>query len=417
MIPHSDLIASGQPIEVRVPDPGHDAIDDVVPGMVVEPRTPEAVAATLAWAAGHGLVVVLRGSGTKIGWGRRPGRVDVLLSTRRLNSVLAHRAGDLTVSLEAGVTLGELNQALAPHGQRLPLDPPFADRATIGGLLATNDSGPLRHRFGTPRDLVIGIRLATVDGRLAKAGGQVVKNVAGYDLAKLVSGSFGSLAAIVSATFKLSPVPNASATIVVEGLDPVGLSSLAAAITSSQLEPVALECHVVRGEPGGHAAPVCLMRFASLAAAVESQVARAREIAGACRAPVRVLRDTDERDLWDAHATRLWSAPGAIVRVSWLPDDLARVVAIVERLAAEMIGRIGIGSGILRLDGDAARQGAIVEELRRSEVLGNVTVIRATPALKSIVSVWDALPNARLVESVKRALDPGDVLGAGRQPG
>ena len=99
------------------------------------------------------------------------------------------------------------------HGQWLPLDPPFADAATIGGILATNDSGPLRHRYGTPRDLIIGVQLATTDGVLAKAGGQVVKNVAGYDLSKLVAGSFGSLAAIVSATFKLSPLPAASKTM------------------------------------------------------------------------------------------------------------------------------------------------------------------------------------------------------------
>ena len=147
--------------------------------------------------------------------------------------------GDLTVTVEAGALLGDLNRTLAAHGQWLPLDPFFGDRATIGGLLATNDSGPHRHRFGTPRDLVIGVRLATVDGRLAKAGGQVVKNVAGYDLSKLVSGSFGGLAAIVSATFKLSPAPPASGTVLIGPLDSGTVARIAAVMASSQLEPVA----------------------------------------------------------------------------------------------------------------------------------------------------------------------------------
>src|SRR5499427_9566622 len=132
---------------------------------------------------------------------------------RGLRRVLAHEHGDMTATVEAGATLRDVNRALARHGQWLPLDPPRADRATIGGILATNDSGPLRHRYGTPRDLVIGVQLATTDGVLSKAGGRVVKNVAGYDLSKLVAGSFGSLAAIVSATFKLAPIPAASKTL------------------------------------------------------------------------------------------------------------------------------------------------------------------------------------------------------------
>ena len=155
---------------------------------------------------------MIRGAGTKSDWGRPAARVDAVLDMRRLNRVLAHEHGDLTATSRPARRCRR-QRALAIHGQRLPLDPPFADRATIGGLLATNDSGPLRHRYGTPRDLVIGVQLATTDGVLAKAGGQVVKNVAGYDLSKLVTGSFGSLAAIVSATFKLAPLPAASKTL------------------------------------------------------------------------------------------------------------------------------------------------------------------------------------------------------------
>jgi len=181
----------------------------------IQPTSAAEVAAALRRASDSRQSIVIRGADTKSGWGRPAGRIDLVVDMRGMNRILAHEHGDMTATIEAGATLREVNQALALHGQTLPLDPPFADRATIGGLLATNDSGPLRHRYGTPRDLVIGIQLATTDGVLSKAGGRVVKNVAGYDLSKLVTGSFGSLAAIVSATFKLAPLPAASKTMTI----------------------------------------------------------------------------------------------------------------------------------------------------------------------------------------------------------
>src|SRR5437867_10661307 len=198
------------------PDPAGAAA--VRPGSGVE------VAAALRHAADARQSIIIRGAGTKLGWGREPGPVDAILDMRGLNRVLEHQYGDMTATIEAGATLGDVNRALAQHGQWLPLDPPRADEATIGGILATNDSGPLRHRYGTPRDLVIGIQLATTDGVLSQAGGRVVKNVAGYDLGKLITGSFGSLAAIVSATFKLSPLPAASNTLWLDVPDAAALA-------------------------------------------------------------------------------------------------------------------------------------------------------------------------------------------------
>ena len=204
----------------------HDAIDGVVPRVVVEPHGPEALAESLGWCSREGRTVVLRGGATKLSWGRRPESVDVILSTGRLNRLVAHRHGDLTATMEAGIRVVDLNRELARHGQWLPVDAAFGE-ATIGGTIATNDSGPLRHRHGSARDLLLGVQLATTDGRLVKAGGHVVKNVAGYDLGKLMSGSFGSLAAIVTATFKLAPLPPATATLL-SAFD--GSSSLNAAL-------------------------------------------------------------------------------------------------------------------------------------------------------------------------------------------
>ena len=175
---------------------GEDAIDGVIPRHIALPESPGELAQILADASRDRQLIVLRGGGSKLGWGRVPSRVDLVIGTEKLNRLLAHRHGDMTVTAQAGLPLAELNRRLAEHRQYLPIESAFGP-ATIGGIVATNDSGPTRHRFGTPRDLLIGVTLAMTDGRLVKAGGTVVKNVAGYDLGKLVSGSHGTLAAIV----------------------------------------------------------------------------------------------------------------------------------------------------------------------------------------------------------------------------
>ena len=397
-----------------------DAIDGIVPGTIVEPQTTEGVAATLAWASRQRLSVVIRGGGTKTRWGWIPARIDVLLSVRALNRIVSHRHGDLTVTVEAGASLHDLNQALSVHGQWLPLDPPFADRATIGGLLATNDSGPRRHRFGTPRDLVIGVQLATTDGRLCKSGGQVVKNVAGYDLSKLISGSFGQLAAIVSATFKLSPLPAASGTLVIERLDPGSLSLVVNAVLASQLEPSAFEIHAWHAPSGGEKKTTSLIRFESLRDVVDAEIAAARARIGAVHSAIDVVTGEAEQGVWRQHTSSVWQGPGAVVRASWLPADLPEIIALMPQISGgctvEMIGRVGIGAGLIRVDGPPAHQAEMIVRLRAEPRLDNVVVVRAGTELKTKVDVWGTVPNRVLTESIRSALDPHGTLGAGRGP-
>src|SRR5437867_6320775 len=170
--------------------------------MVSEPGDSAAVAGVLSRANLAGLAVIPRGGGTKLDWGRPPRRADVVLSTARLARVLEHAWADMTATVEAGCTLARLQQTLAEHGQRLACDALWPERATIGGVLAANDNGPLRARFGALRDLIIGVTLVLADGTVAKSGGKVVKNVAGYDLPKLATGSFGTLAVITQAVFR-----------------------------------------------------------------------------------------------------------------------------------------------------------------------------------------------------------------------
>ena len=421
MLTADQLVSAGHALDVRDGDPARDAVDDVVPQIVIEPHTPEAVAASLAWASERRLAVLIEGGGTKRRWGRRPERLDVILSMRRLNRVLVHRHGDLTATVQAGMLLRDLNQSLASYGQQLPLDPPSGDEATVGGVLATNDSGPGRHRFGTPRDLVIGIQLATTDGRIANAGGQVVKNVAGYDLSKLVCGSFGTLAAILSATFKLLPLPASSSTVAIDAASPELLTNIVDDIAATQLEPLAFECAVGRSGANATRFAKCFLRFASVTEAVEAQVEEAARRLNAAGARFDVLRGDPETRLWQSYlrvATPETRESDAAVRVSWLPADLGRVLTLLEQVASdldfELRGRAAVGAGLLRIGGDAGSQAMVIERLRQSTVIGNVVVARATKELKALIDVWGGRQNAPLLDAIKRAVDPNGTLGAGR---
>lgn len=388
-----------------------ESIDGVAPRDTIEPASADDVAVMLASASKQGASVVIRGGGTKMGWGRPPAQVDVLLSTRRLNAVVAHEHADLTATVQAGARLDEVNRVLAQHGQGLPIESAF-DGTTIGGAIATNDSGPLRHRYGTPRDLVIGIRLALTDGRLIKAGGNVVKNVAGYDLGKLMSGSHGSLAAIVSATFKLSPLPAASSTVVATFHSTNLLADAVAAITGSQLEASAIDVRT----PG-----LLLLKFESSPGAIGAHVDKARALA--VGASCHAVTAQAEADLWREHIRGPWIAPGMIVKTAWLPASLAAVLAFVDDIRGsvgevELTGRAGLGSGLLRVDAEAHVQRTIVERMRsRRELFRHVVVLRAAPQLKAQLDVWGSLGDAGVVgTAVKRALDPHGILNAGRGP-
>src|SRR5262245_54773262 len=403
-------------------------IDGVAPRELIQPASAEDVAAVLASASKQRTSVVVRGGGTKMGWGRRPSSVDVVLSTKGLNAVVAHEHADLTATVQAGARLDEVNHILARHGQWLPIESAF-DESTIGGAIATNDSGPLRHRYGTPRDLLIGIRLALTDGRLIKAGGNVVKNVAGYDIGRLMSGSHGSLAALVSATFKLSPLPAATQTLVATFDRADTLVAAVSAITSSQLEPAAIELRTrpAKAAPheyvgAGFSRPYSLLlKFESTPAALDTYVRRARALMQS--ADSQVVSSHSEVDLWRDHIRAPWQSPGMVVRFAWLPASLGSVLAHVEELRntvddVELIGRAALGSGLLRIDADVRVQRNIVERMRsRGDVFRHVVVLRAEPQLKEQLDVWGPLGDAgSLGASVKHALDPNGILNAGRGP-
>jgi glycolate oxidase FAD binding subunit len=389
-----------------------DAVDGVVPRQIVEPSDANELAATLQAASRDKHRTVLRGGGTKLGWGRMASSIDLIVSTAKLNTLLVHRHGDLTATAHAGLSLAHVNRELARHGQWLPIDSAF-DAATIGGIVATNDSGPVRHRFGTPRDLLIGVTLALTDGRIVKAGGHVVKNVAGYDLGKLTSGSFGTLGAIVDATFKLLPIPQASATLEAPYDDGEVLARDVMQVSTSQLEPMAFDVLL----DGGHYRLRLL--FASSPAAVSSQVESAQRLLSKTST---VVTGDSEMDIWTDQVRSPWAGTGAVIRFGWLPAKLAELTTLmheVQQIAGSVVmaGRLGTGAGLMRVDGDVRTQSAVVERLRSSVWVGNVAVLRATPELKRQVDVWGpAASAADAARALKNMFDPAGILNAGRGP-
>jgi glycolate oxidase FAD binding subunit len=394
------------------PATADDAVDGVRPEAVVEPESADGVARVLAAASEARLTVVVRGGGSKLSWGRVPRPIDVLLTTRRLARIVAHAHGDLTTEVEAGVPLAALNRALRQHRQWLPIESPF-ELATIGGVLASNDAGPARHRYGTPRDLLIGVRLATADGRLVKAGGNVVKNVAGYDLGRLVTGSFGGLAVIVGATFKLTPQAEATATQVFRFQDRLAAAGAAHAIAASQLDPIALEIRA------GAAVDV-LVRFAAAASAAEAQVAKAARLLTRFDAtPVELTSGAADAALWVAHLRRPWEGSGAVIKINWPPASLDRVLEMLRSLPepVELTARAGLGVGLLRIGGETSRHAEVVRYLRQQPAISRVTILRADVSVKAAVDVWgDSSARGALHAAVKSTLDPAGILNAGRGP-
>jgi glycolate oxidase FAD binding subunit len=381
-----------------------------------EPQTPEELAAALAGASRGRRSTAIRGGGTKSDWGRPATDPELTVLTGRLNRLVVHRHGDLTATVQAGMRLADFNAELAAYRQWLPVESAFAG-TTIGGMVATTDCGPLRHRSGTPRDLLIGITLALTDGRIVKAGGHVVKNVAGYDLGRFVSGSFGTLAAIVDATFKLMPIPQASVTLVASYADAAALARDAAAMAASQLEPAAFDIRV--GLSGVGPNLQLLVRFASSPASTEEQANHASAL---LIGEVSVMTGEAESTLWREQIAAPWSADAgggladapAVIRMGWLPSRLADVIALVRGHA--LTGRV-MGTGLVRLAGDPAGHAAIVERLRASDALRHVVILSGAAALKTQVDAWGPPASAAsATRALKQMFDPAGILNAGRGP-
>lgn len=412
---HTDLatIVGAEHIRTATPD---DAIDGVLPRSVVEPGNSDEVAAVLRAANDAGLRVAPRGGGTKMGWGNAPSSLDLVLSTRRLNAVLEHAWGDMTATVQVGCTVAEFGRVLAEHGQRLALDPLWPDRATIGGILATNDSGALRQRFGSLRDLILGVTVALPDGTLARSGGKVVKNVAGYDLPKLMTGALGTLGVIVDATFRLYPLPSVARTLRIAAPGIAIASKLTLAILDSTMVPTGVQIYV---HPAS--APQLAVRFEGVEAAITSQVDRLSAIAR--ELGCHDIAPADEA-VWSARETLWHGGEMAIVgKLSVLPDRISELGSALDRVLTPLRAEWkllmhALGVGTLRIDGANEQVLLTALTLLRSELArsgGRLVVLHAPPAVKARIDAWgdmgDALP---LMRRVKRQFDNKNILNPDR---
>jgi glycolate oxidase FAD binding subunit len=370
-----------------------------------------ATAAVLAAAARARLTVVPRGAGTALDWAAPPERVDVLLDTTGLDRLVEHRSGDLVVVTQAGLALNRLADLLAPSWQEFVAEQTrerYEAGSTVGGALATATSGPRRLQRGALRDLVLGATVVRADGVLASSGGKVVKNVAGYDLAKLMTGSYGTLAVIVQAALRLHPVPVSRAFVVAtSGLRAAG--RLARDLVASQLAPAAVE--VDRPADADEATVSVLLEGAP--AAVELRQADAVRMIGG--------RGAAEPDWWG----RLPAASGdVLLKLTATLPGVARVfeaARAAEQTHGVPIAVRGSAGGVLHAglpgDGDPSTVAAAIDALRRASRSpgdGTVTVLRASGAVREVVDAWGEVPGLRLMRRVKEQFDPERRLSPGR---
>jgi glycolate dehydrogenase FAD-binding subunit len=402
------------------------------PAFVAVPGSTLEAAAVMRVAAEHELAVVVRGGGSRLDWGIPASRCDVVIDTSRMSGVVEHAAGDLVARLQAGARMGEVAAVLARAGQEIALDVP-AD-ATVGGVVASGLAGPRRLRYGTPRDLLIGLTIVRADGTVAKSGGKVVKNVAGYDLGKLFAGSAGTLGLITEATFRLHPLPAARAYVTAEYVAVSVACDAVAAAANSPLVSSAVE--LTRAEPG---APIRVgVLLEGSPDGVQARSMRMADLLG--KAEVAL-----DPPAWWPGAPR--AEPGeTLVRVSFWVSALARVLDAVEAAAAKagvspvVEGSAGAGVLYVRVRPEGSASGDAGESATAPRGAGSRAVAEFVGALRGAVAgergavvvltapsgaqeelaarggMSAAVPGLALMRAVKDQFDPGHRMAPGRFP-
>jgi glycolate oxidase FAD binding subunit len=436
----------------RAADAG-DAVAGVAPRYAVSPASVAEASAVMRVAAEQGLTVVPRGSGSRLDWGAPPRRCDLVVDTLRLDQVVEHAAGDLVARIQAGARMRRLGEVLAAAGQQLALDeapgdgragqePAGAEPAstgTVGGTLATGTAGPRRLRYGTPRDLVIGITVVRADGTVASSGGKVVKNVAGYDLGKLFAGSYGTLGLIVEAVFRLHPLPAAASYTTVDAAGPAEARQMVAAAAGSELAPTAVE---ISRAGRGHPVQVGVLLEGDPAGVVE-RAAHLRQLLGA-----GAQTSPDAPGWWgsagppDGHNGA--GGTGTLIRVGFWAAALPAVLAVIDGAAVtgglDPLVAGSAASGVLYVALGAgchpAAAAAFVASLREAlargaadarpasapvpdspPVLASAVVVHAPPAVRELVDMWGPVPGLSLMRAVKDQFDPGHRMAPGRFAG
>jgi glycolate oxidase FAD binding subunit len=374
--------------------------------IIVTPANTHQVSEVLRYANENHLTVTPIGGGTKQSWGN-PIQTNIHLDLTRLNRVLEHPWQDLTCTVQAGCTWQHLQEALKQHGQFVALDPLWPERATVGGVLATNDSGALRHRYGSLRDLVIGMTLVLADGTIARSGGKVVKNVAGYDLCKLVTGSYGTLAVITEATFRLHPLPQFTQTFTVSAPQAAQLGPLMASIRASHLLTQAVQ---LRGDTNGFHLDIQLNAHPE---ATQSEVLEKMTQAAGLKL------DSASHEVWNVRESLLQHKDTLLLKGTMLPEDVPTFAQEVEEKEGQSVTQ---SLGIMYSSFPAGELSSkLTEEFRYHVGLqsGTTMLLSRTPS-STKAETWAFIAEGEqpetlpLMQAVKHQFDPNRTLNPGR---
>lgn len=404
--------------------------DGKTPGTVLRPSTIEELRSTMARASADKLAVVPWGGGTRTALGNPPERYDAALDLRDLGRIIAHNPADLTATVEAGITIAALQAALAEHGQFVALSPPLPQRATVGGTLAVGTAGPLKWQYGSPRDVVIGMTVVQPDGKATKSGGQVVKNVSGYDMARLHVGGMGTLGVIAQVSFKLTPLPAREATLVASFGSASQAIAAAMAVFHGGAVPQALtafdpDASRRMAMPGGDAGSVAV-ELGGRPMSLERQVTE-------CEAAFRAHGATrvDRLDAPDLDMSRLWrrltdfgwdepTRPAASARVSLVPSKLTEFLEALGPTAGEraVVCHPAHGTVLVHwygMDNSALAKALSMTREAAMRLDGSAVFEQCPTGLKESLDVWgDVGDSLAIMRRMKEQYDPGRVLNPGR---
>jgi glycolate oxidase FAD binding subunit len=378
--------------------PEHIRVDEKT--FSVAPANTEEVAAVLRYANKNNITVAPWGDGTKQTWGS-PVNPSLILHTHRLGAVREHTWQDMTCIVQAGCIWASMQASLAKHGQFVALDPLWPDRATIGGIAATNDSGSLRLRYGSLRDLIIGMTIVLADGTIARSGGKVVKNVAGYDLHKLMTGAFGTLGVITEVTFRLHSIPRHVQSFTIPSADAEPLGQLLMKILDSHLSTQSLQ---LRSSSTGFNLDV---RLATLPEVIRDQAASLSKLAGS----VQLDTSESDTDVWNARQKHFEQSECFVVKATILPSDISHIAATIRTLGGTSVTQ---AAGIMTASIPVAESTQLEHLREKLEAIGGSLTVLHHPA--HAISAASTVPSDTLplMSELKHRFDPNRILNPGR---
>jgi glycolate oxidase FAD binding subunit len=401
----------------------HAYLGDASSLLLVSPKTVKELSAVMTLAHQSQWKSLIAGQSTKLGWGIPAQKIDLLVSTHNLKELVDHAVGDMTVTAQAGMTFAALQTLLAKHNQWIPLDPVYSAQATLGGILATRDAGSLRHRYGGVRDLCLGLTFVRADGQIAKAGGRVVKNVAGYDLMKLFAGSFGTLGIVTELTLRAYPLPERSGTVLVRG-GVEAIATLTQDLMRSTLTPTAFD--IWTGLDAASENLTLALRFQSLKESVLAQTERVYSMAQAMSLKAEVISDSNDASWWTAAAAALRESTNpdtVLCQIGIMPASaiasLANIQQKADQTGVKFQARIHAGSGVgqLQLTGTEIDCRKLLGTLRSclTQSEGYLSLLESPLAIKKAIDVWGYSGNAlAAMRKLKERFDPQGGINPGR---